>query len=90
MDYEPWMERGACRDWHPGQSVRPDPDPHRDPWFPTTTNIDEAQKICATCPVKAACDDFAERNGITAGIWAGVSQRERLRRNRAVRVGPED
>lgn len=41
----------------------------------------DAKKICARCPVQAECAAFASRHddadGRQAGIWAGLSQRQR-------------
>ena len=45
----------------------------------------EALSICATCPVRAQCLDYAIRNRETYGIWGGATpeQRRRMRRERA-------
>lgn len=36
-----------------------------------------AKAICATCPVKAPCLDFALRNAEQHGVWGGTSERQR-------------
>ncbi|TMK81786.1 MAG: WhiB family transcriptional regulator, partial [Actinobacteria bacterium] len=45
----------------------------------------EALSICATCPVRAQCLDYAIRNRETYGIWGGTTpdQRRRIRREHA-------
>lgn len=57
-----WMTRAACRG--------------RDPqaWFPDSKKDDRslAQQTCAHCPVQAECADYADRLGVTDGIWAGT------------------
>lgn len=36
----------------------------------------EARRICAACPVRQECLDFAIAEGVT-GIWGGTGQKER-------------
>ena len=45
-----------------------------------------AQKICAECPVSAACLEYALANHIDHGVWGGCSERERRRILRRRRV----
>lgn len=68
-----WAARAACR----GQDTRV--------FFvergePTT----EARRLCATCPVRDDCLDYALAANITFGIWGGTSplQRRQLQRTR--------
>ena len=43
-----------------------------------------AMKICNSCPVQAECLEFAMENGIDAGIWGGLTRRQRTQlRNQA-------
>jgi WhiB family transcriptional regulator, redox-sensing transcriptional regulator len=35
------------------------------------------RRICVSCPVRAKCLQFAVNNGITAGIWGGLTPAER-------------
>ncbi len=41
-----------------------------------------AQKICATCPVKVECLEFALGTNQTLGIWGGTTPNERRRLRR--------
>jgi len=40
----------------------------------------EAQKVCATCPAREPCGDYAIRHGILHGVWGGMSGKERKSR----------
>lgn len=46
-----------------------------------------AARVCAGCPVRAQCLDYALESGQRAGVWGGLDERERaaLRRRRAAR-----
>jgi WhiB family transcriptional regulator, redox-sensing transcriptional regulator len=70
------------------QALRGQADP--DAWFPDKGGSTAlAKRICAACPVRAQCLDYAVSGadtwrGISAGIWGGTTSRERaqLRRQR--------
>ncbi|HEV7888599.1 MAG TPA: WhiB family transcriptional regulator [Acidimicrobiales bacterium] len=63
-----WMAQGKCRDVPP--SV----------FFPSDgVGVDAARRICADCPVKAPCLEYALLNRIDHGVWGGTSERERRR-----------
>jgi WhiB family transcriptional regulator, redox-sensing transcriptional regulator len=67
MDME-WMARGLCRDIAPAV------------FFPSDgVGVDVARSICAECPVKAPCLEYALANRIDHGVWGGCSERERRR-----------
>lgn len=54
-------------------------------WFPARgQDFKTAKAICAQCPVRAACLDYALKHRIRHGIWGGKSERERrkIRSNR--------
>ena len=47
-------------------------------------SVRDAKAVCAICPVKSECLDFAMRLKVAHGVWGGLSERERrtLRRTR--------
>ncbi|HUZ09285.1 MAG TPA: WhiB family transcriptional regulator [Acidimicrobiales bacterium] len=66
-----WMPRGKCRDLAP------------DTFFPSDgLGVQEAQRICAECPVTEECLEYALVNRIDHGVWGGRSERERRRLQR--------
>ena len=61
-----WQYRAACRGadlevFFPGRGESADP----------------ARQICALCPVRQPCLDYAISNGIVYGIWGGLAERDR-------------
>jgi WhiB family redox-sensing transcriptional regulator len=75
-----WAARGACR--------------HSDPelFFPVAARgpalrqLARAKKVCARCPVRIECLDYALQTGQAFGIWGGTSEEERrLMRRRQLR-----
>jgi WhiB family redox-sensing transcriptional regulator len=66
------MNRGKCKDLSPTI------------FFPSDgVGVQEAQRICAECPVSDACLQYA----LDDGVWGGTSERERRRMLRRRRVG---
>lgn len=68
-----WMAAAACR----GSSVNFHPDRGQD--------TRQAKAICARCPVREECYDYALDMGEMFGVWGGTTAKERrrlLRRNR--------
>ena len=50
-----------------------------------------ARRICAACPVREPCLDYAITNRISHGIWGGLTERERRAlRSRWVRASRQD
>lgn len=43
----------------------------------------KAKAICAVCPVKDDCREYALTNFVKHGVWGGTSERERRRIRRA-------
>lgn len=72
-----WMRKGSCR----GLDSRI--------FFPPQGgSLEAAREICAGCPVKLACEDYALKHRRCEGVWAGLCERERrmIRRRRGIRV----
>ena len=68
LDEYAWMVRGRCRSAEPAT------------FFPSDgIGVEAAQQVCAGCPVRAECLEYALANGIEDGVWGGASQRERIR-----------
>jgi WhiB family redox-sensing transcriptional regulator len=70
------MLRGLCRDVNPAG------------FFPADgLGVERAQRVCAECPVKARCLEYALLHRIEYGVWGGASERERRRILHARREG---
>ena len=69
------IEEAVERDWHLGAACRGlDPDL----FFPATSSEEARAKIiCAGCPVRSDCLDFAMRARERYGVWGGTSEEER-------------
>jgi len=49
-------------------------------FFPSDSGgVEAAQRVCAQCPVRVECLDYALTNGLVYGVWGGASERERRR-----------
>jgi WhiB family redox-sensing transcriptional regulator len=60
------MAEGKCRE-HPPET-----------FFPSDgAGVGIARRICADCPVKQPCLDYALDNHIEHGVWGGTSERGR-------------
>jgi WhiB family redox-sensing transcriptional regulator len=69
-----WQAHAACRGRGP------------DDWYPTRgasqqETLHRARQVCAGCPVRDQCVDFAAGDGF--GVWGGMTVRERQRRRAA-------
>jgi WhiB family transcriptional regulator, redox-sensing transcriptional regulator len=63
-----WMARGDCRYEPPAT------------FFPSDgVGVEVAKRICATCPVREQCLEYALDNRIDHGVWGGTSERQRRR-----------
>ena len=61
-----WRDRAACR----GADL--------DLFFPGRgESAEPARRICARCPVRQPCLEFALCQGIVHGIWGGLAERDR-------------
>jgi WhiB family redox-sensing transcriptional regulator len=76
-----WMQQGTCRELPP------------ETFFPSDgVGVEVARRICADCPVKEPCLEYALYNRIEHGVWGGASERERRRiaRRRRTARAPGD
>lgn len=65
---EPWMDSALCAQVG------------GDDWFPEWGGSERDPKtVCATCPVREQCLNYAIQHHINYGIWGGVSERQRRR-----------
>ena len=63
-----WRQRAACRGIDP------------DIFYPASEEeADEAKAICAQCPVREACLEYALANRERDGVWGCATERERRR-----------
>ena len=77
MDTE-WMAKGNCFEQAPSL------------FFPSDgVGVEVARRVCADCPVKEPCLEYALNNRIDHGVWGGCSERERRRilKRRRLAVG---
>ena len=52
---------------------------------PAIPQLEEAKRVCAGCPVRAICLDWAIRVGVDHGVWGGLSGEERRSLKRRTR-----
>jgi len=70
-----WQQQGACRGLDPNL------------FFPERgESVKEAKAVCAPCPVRAECLDYALENHEALGISGGLSGRERRKLGRTRRL----
>ncbi|HEY1918779.1 MAG TPA: WhiB family transcriptional regulator [Streptosporangiaceae bacterium] len=86
-----WAARGACR------NADPDLFFPVAPAGPSARQIAQAKEVCAHCPVRRPCLEFAVETGQGFGVWGGTTEDERrtmrrrqLRRERAARPAMGD
>jgi WhiB family redox-sensing transcriptional regulator len=68
-----WMARAACRGEDPALF-----------FLPLGGNAAKARMICSTCSVRQECLSYALADSESAGVWAGLSERERRKLRRSV------
>jgi WhiB family redox-sensing transcriptional regulator len=75
-----WMLHSLCRGADPTD------------FFPSDgLGVEAAQRVCAGCPVRVECLEYALLHRIEHGVWGGASERERrriLRRRRELNPTP--
>lgn len=63
-----WMAKGRCNELPPSM------------FFPSDgVGVEIARRLCADCPVKEPCLEYALAERIDHGVWGGASERERRR-----------
>lgn len=68
FDPNDWRQGAACRDLDTAV------------FFPETEGgVATAKAVCATCPVRDACLDFALITRQDDGVWGGLDENERRR-----------
>lgn len=70
-----WMELGKCREVHPRVMY-----PH------DVSGTVVAKRVCAGCPVRSECLEWALERNEYFGVWGGTSERERNRLRKARRM----
>lgn len=66
-----WRENAACRDADP-ELFFPVSD-----MGPGARQVAEAKAVCARCPVRAQCLDYALDAALDHGVFGGTTERER-------------
>jgi WhiB family redox-sensing transcriptional regulator len=74
-----WRHRAACRDQDP-ELFFPVSD-----MGPGARQAKLAKAVCARCPVRAQCLEYALDNGLDHGIYGGTTESERRALRRTVR-----
>lgn len=83
-DADHWRSRSICRDSNP------------DLFFPIGTTgqaleqIEAAKAICAECPVRQECLEFALATNQESGVWGGTTDEERRRLRKTWRADQRD
>jgi WhiB family redox-sensing transcriptional regulator len=73
---EPWQARALCAQTDP------------EAFFPDRGgSVRAARVVCARCPVRAECLEFALEHDERFGVWGGLSERERRRLSRQRAAG---
>lgn len=68
-----WQHSAACRDENP-ELFFPVSD-----LGPGARQAEQAKAVCAGCPVRAECLEYALENGLDYGIFGGLTEQERRR-----------
>lgn len=71
---EPWQERAACKG---PQAAVFFPPTHLERKEEREARERRAKEICASCPVRRQCLDYAVRIREPHGIWGGLNELER-------------
>jgi WhiB family redox-sensing transcriptional regulator len=77
-----WQERAACQDYDDELFFERDNELR----VVRARREQAAKQICAACPVRVECLEFAESGPEVFGVWGGTTQRERAIRRRRRRA----
>ena len=69
-----WQLQAACRGMDSTWFFPPD----REQAKARSSRLAKAKAVCARCPAKAECRDFALDNGELFGVWGGLSEDDRV------------
>lgn len=81
LEMDDWRDGAACRDHDP------------ELFFPVSEigpgaeQVEQAKAVCATCPVRAECLEYALDNALDYGIFGGLTESERREFARRRRSG---
>jgi WhiB family transcriptional regulator, redox-sensing transcriptional regulator len=82
MYNDDWRQRAACRDEDP-ELFFPVSDTG-----PGARQAEQAKAVCARCPVRELCLDYALDSGLDHGIFGGTTETERRELRRRTRTYP--
>ncbi|WP_307856345.1 WhiB family transcriptional regulator [Catenulispora pinistramenti] len=80
-----WMSYGACRDEDPDLFFGTDPGfgCYGERKAARVAREKAAKAVCAACPVRESCLEFAMATPEHDGVWGGLTDKERRRMRRA-------
>ncbi|SFP01225.1 WhiB family transcriptional regulator, redox-sensing transcriptional regulator [Amycolatopsis arida] len=81
MDDIEWQHRAACRDEDP-ELFFPVSD-----MGPGARQTAQAKAVCARCPARIECLEYALDNGLDFGVFGGTTERERRALKRQRQLG---
>lgn len=76
VDESDWVYRALCRGQDPNQWVSAD----------AKADYADQRSLCAHCPVRQPCFDYALAGPSLVGCWGGTDERERRTLRKARRV----
>lgn len=77
LDYQAWMDDALCAQVGAG------------PFFPEKgESARAAKRICAGCPVREACLQYALGDNILEGVWGGTTEKDRRQLKPRPKHGP--
>ena len=68
-----WQEKGACRQADPTLFFHP----QNERGLARVRRDQAAKAVCASCPVRIECADYAIRSREPYGVWGGLTEEDR-------------